>query len=1111
MRNVTCKLTHGLTAGALLGVLAGMSTALGAGNLVTNQALELRHPPGFTVTRFATREQVPNATSLTLDSQGRVVVSGRGWIRRLEDTDADGKADKVTTFAETATGARGMVFIGNDLYLLADGSFGRLLDPDGNGVADGTPQRFFDFGFGPEGVQTLRRGPDGHWYILAGQDSRLGPAHWNFPGTPIRNPEGAALVHISPDLSRSQVVAQGFLHAHDFDFHATGAMLIYDHGYARDGFLPWMAMPRLLQVAHGAHHGWRTSGTVGPRALPEYDPAQVPVLWSANTGVPAGLTFYRHHQFPSDYRGGLFSADWESGRVQHFKLQPFQSGFTAAVQPFLEPTGRNGFTPTAMAVGPDGSLYLATGGRGTGSGVYRVQFTQLDPKTGKLPDQPPPFLGNFDAVLRAPQRLEAWSRANWVPLAVREGRKSFEQVAMSIGDPEDYKLVALEVITELLGGVTRWEANVAAKSAFPSVRARTAWALARNPFEGYLPILQELLRDESALVRRAALEVYVDHAPQLPALELFRVAGGHLDHEDQRVREAAITLASRLPEELWQRLGKEATTKSLLHRLSLIRALLLRDPVGQQPNQIALREAVAVLRQPEKGTPLLGLTALKLITQAFGDTRFKEPSAEAFAGYELRISPGDHPALAADVLSATRPLFPTGNPIVDAELARTLALFEDPDPNTPLRMLGAFGAQSPVPSDIHYLACFARLNPGGPVPALTNLAEVFLWLDNKAGETGAHPSLQWKPRVLELASRLMARHPEIGDALVRSRNFADPGRAWLAAALSPAQRDTAREQFFAASTNVNRFNWNAEVINLLAEKASEELATRLRGLWSRTDLHDAIVKALAATPTATDYPWYVGALGSADFRTVAAALTALTELEDRTPRQTLAPVMRVFHRAVAQPAQATTRKAAIGWLKKHAGWKGVLEETNTDRPSLELTYRPLLNWFATEYPAVGAAIAGMSEEEFKYWETQLKDAPWTLGKLDRGANLFKERRCAECHGGGPGFGPDLAGAARLRSPEGLLRTVVYPHLDVAPGAGVVELRLRDGTSLTGIVVFESLEHLLLRQENGDTVRVTQGSIAQRRVTHDSTMPLGLLKGVNARGLADLYSYLETLK
>jgi hypothetical protein len=43
------------------------------------------------------------------------------------------------------------------------------------------------------------------------------------------------------------------------------------------------------------------------------------------------------------------------------------------------------------------------------------------------------------------------------------------------------------------------------------------------------------------------------------------------------------------------------------------------------------------------------------------------------------------------------------------------------------------------------------------------------------------------------------------------------------------------------------------------------------------------------------------------------------------------------------------------------------------------------------------------------------------------------------------------------------------------------------------------------------VRVTQGSIAQRRVTHDSTMPLGLLKGVNARGLADLYAYLETLR
>ena len=62
----------------------------------------------------------------------------------------------------------------------------------------------------------------------------------------------------------------------------------------------------------------------------------------------------------------------------------------------------------------------------------------------------------------------------------------------------------------------------------------------------------------------------------------------------------------------------------------------------------------------------------------------------------------------------------------------------------------------------------------------------------------------------------------------------------------------------------------------------------------------------------------------------------------------------------------------------------------------------------------------------------------------------------------------------------------------------------------GIVVFQSLENVILRQEDGVTVRIGQSEIARRRITNDSIMPVGLLKDVNARSLADLYAYLETL-
>lgn len=1096
--------------GVLLAGLIALNGAIAAEKLEVNQELGLKHPAGFVITRFATREMAPDATALTFDSQGRVVVSGRGWIKRLEDTDDDGVADKAVEFAEPATGARGMVFIGNDLYCLSDGWLGRYLDSDGDGLADGTPQRFFKFAFGPEGVFTMRRGPDGAWYVLAGQQAGLGPAHWNFPGSPIRNPVGGALLHISPDLSRSEVVADGFLHAADFDFHQNGPIFTYDQGYARDNFLPWMTFPRLFQVAHGADHGWHTEPGKEPRALPDYDPAQVPVLWSANAGEPSGMTFYRHHQFPTDYRDGLFTADWENGRIWFFKLQPFQSGFTAAPSPFIEPVGHNGFTPTAMAVAKDGSLYIATGGRGTGSGIYRVKYTKIDPKTGKLPDQPPPYLSNFDAVLRAPQRLESWSRAEWMPLAMREGRRSFQQVAMSIGDPEEYKLVAIDVMTELFGGLTRWEANITAKAPFPSVRARTAWSIARYQFEGSLPVLQELLRDESPLVLRAALEVYVDQSAQLPPLELYRVASQFLDHVDPRVHEEAMALAAKLPEAQWQQLVKQSSKKSPLYNLMLARARLKRHPVTNEPNADSLSRAISVLRQPEKGTPELGLQALKVVRDSFGGFRYDAPTAGAFASYELKISPTNRPDMTAAVLQATRPLFPTGNPIVDAELARTLALFEDNDPATPLRMLGAFGSQTPVTSDIHYLDCIARLNPSGPVPALTNLAEVFLWLDNKIGPSGKLPGLNWRPRAIEIATQLIKRHPDIGAALVSNAKFPDPAHAWLAGALDPKLRDKARERFFEFSAQTNRFVWNADVIKLLAESPSDELFNRLRAQWNHPELHDAIVQALAQDPHARDREWFVAALVSVDPGTTAGALRALTKLDDPKPDETLAPVIQVLHRAIARPGQVETRKAAIKWLNKRGGWTGTISESARDRRSLDLIYQPVFDWFARAHTPEAAKIAGMTEDEFKYWETQITEAPWTLGKANRGEVIFKEHRCAECHAGGSGYGPGLAGLARTYAPAGLMRKVVYPHLDVAPGEGVVELVLRSGERLSGIVVFESLDNIILRQEDGVTVRISQSEIARRRVTNDSIMPVGLLKDVNARSLADLYAYLETL-
>ena len=59
---------------------------------------------------FAGPELADDIYSMTLDAKGRVVVSGRGYIRTLHDTDSDGRAEMAVQFAKLDHGTMGMLF-----------------------------------------------------------------------------------------------------------------------------------------------------------------------------------------------------------------------------------------------------------------------------------------------------------------------------------------------------------------------------------------------------------------------------------------------------------------------------------------------------------------------------------------------------------------------------------------------------------------------------------------------------------------------------------------------------------------------------------------------------------------------------------------------------------------------------------------------------------------------------------------------------------------------------------------------------------------------------------------------------------------------------------------
>ena len=96
-----------------VGLVTGILAAVPAfsGEPVPSAAADakrVRVPAGFQVSVFADDDLAGNIYSLTVDSLGRVVVAGPGYVRILVDRDGDGRAESFKTFSNRpASGAQG--------------------------------------------------------------------------------------------------------------------------------------------------------------------------------------------------------------------------------------------------------------------------------------------------------------------------------------------------------------------------------------------------------------------------------------------------------------------------------------------------------------------------------------------------------------------------------------------------------------------------------------------------------------------------------------------------------------------------------------------------------------------------------------------------------------------------------------------------------------------------------------------------------------------------------------------------------------------------------------------------------------------------------------------
>ncbi len=353
----------------------------------------LNVPPGFKVNVFAENLDAPRWLALTPTGDVLVTETRQNRIRLLRDSNGDGVADVIKSFATSANGLDipfGMAFAGNAFYLGNTSEVRRYFYQRGQEQLTG------------KGEQITRLTPGGyrqHWTrnVIAAADGRklyvsIGSAS-NVDEEALPR---ASVQVMNLDGSDRKTFAYGLRNPVGLDIHPVTQEL-YTTVNERDGMGDDLVPDYFTRIRQGEFYGWpyaylspnlleprQTRG--GRSKRPDLVAAtKTPdVLFQAHSAA-LGLKFYTGKTFPQRYRNGAFVAfrgSWNRDQGTGYKLvfvpftannrpeghyEDFLTGFL--LDPSVPSTwGR----PVGLLVLPDGSLLFT---EEANNRIYRVQYT----------------------------------------------------------------------------------------------------------------------------------------------------------------------------------------------------------------------------------------------------------------------------------------------------------------------------------------------------------------------------------------------------------------------------------------------------------------------------------------------------------------------------------------------------------------------------------------------------------------------------------------------------------------------------------------------------------------------------------------------------------------
>ncbi|WP_153558098.1 PVC-type heme-binding CxxCH protein [Roseimaritima sediminicola] len=299
---------------------------------------DVKAPEGFEVRMFAQPPEVNYPVCLTTAAGGEVFVgvdeqgslgkqSGGGRVLRCIDTDGDGHADQVNTFA-TMDHPRGLVYDNGSLWVLHPPYLTVYHDTDGDGVADESRRLI-------EGISTdevarrgadhttngIRMGIDGWIYIAVGDFGFTKAAAAD--GTTLSR-RGGGIVRIRPDGSNMEIFAWGLRNI--LDVSIDPFMNIFTRDNTNDGG-GWDI--RVSHILQSADYGY-------PSLYKNFTSEAMPPLADYGGGSGCGTMYFQDSRWPADYNDLLLTCDWGTSEVYAHRLPSNGPTFEAHQETFLK-------------------------------------------------------------------------------------------------------------------------------------------------------------------------------------------------------------------------------------------------------------------------------------------------------------------------------------------------------------------------------------------------------------------------------------------------------------------------------------------------------------------------------------------------------------------------------------------------------------------------------------------------------------------------------------------------------------------------------------------------------------------------------------------------------